>query len=222
MPALTRSVRDARPLGHHVYERLRSMIVSHELAEDSQIVQERVAEELGVSRTPVREALNRLSQEGLVVWVAGVGYVVNALTDHDIDDIQQVRSALEPLAMSLAVGQHSPVSLATGRALIDEMAATDVGDVDAQFELNRRFHRTMSEPCGNPLLITMLDQLWDQPINRRITGAYVRVPGNVDRMVDEHLQILDAAASMDRARLMALVHDHLDTGYSATKRADAH
>jgi DNA-binding GntR family transcriptional regulator len=215
MAPLTRSVRDARPLGVHVYEQLRSMIVSQQFTEDEQLVQERIAGELGVSRTPVREALNRLSQEGLVSWVAGVGYMVNALTDHDIADVQQVRSALEPLAMSLALGNHTAGTLAEAMAATERMATIDADDVDAHFELNRRFHLTMVRPCGNALLVRMLDDLWNQPINRRITGAYVRIAGNAERMVDEHRLIVDAAAAGDRPRLLALVADHLRAGYTA-------
>ncbi len=217
MTQVARSMRDARPLGLHVYEHLRDMIVSGTLAEDSQVVQERIADQLGVSRTPVREALSRLAHERLVTWVAGVGYVVNALTDHDISDVQQVRSALEPLAMDLAVGRYSPADLAGATALIERMAITDSDDVDAHFELNRQFHRSMIEPCGNALLIKMLDDLWDQPINRRITGAYVRAAGNIDRMVAEHRQIVIAAAAADRSSLLTLVAAHLAEGYTATR-----
>jgi DNA-binding GntR family transcriptional regulator len=213
---IVRPARDPRPLGVLVYERLRSMIVSGQLVGDSQIIQERVADELGVSRTPVREALNRLSHEGLVAWVAGVGYVVNALADHDIAHVQQVRSALEPLAMSLAIGHYSIEQLTVASALIDEMTAADPTDVDAHFELNRRFHLTMTEPCGNALLTAMLDDLWNQPINRRITGVYVREPGNISRMIDEHRQIVAACSAGDAARVDVLVDEHLRSGYTAT------
>ncbi len=222
MAPLKRSVRDARPLGVHVYEQLRDMIVSQQIGEDAQLVQERIAGELGVSRTPVREALNRLSQEGLVSWVAGVGYMVNALTDHDIADVQQVRSALEPLAMTLALGKHSADDLAEARAVTDRMAAIDANDVDAHFELNRRFHLAMIRPCGNALLARMLDDLWNQPINRRITGAYLRIAGNAERMIDEHRRIVDAAADGDGQHLLELVSDHLRAGYTAAMQtADA-
>jgi DNA-binding GntR family transcriptional regulator len=202
-----------------VYEQLRSTIVSGELTQDSQIVQERVAEELGVSRTPVREALNRLSHEGLVGWIAGVGYVVNSLDDHDIAEIEQVRSALEPLAVKLALGNYTADHLSRASALIDQMADADPTDVDAHFELNRSFHLAMTEPCGNSLLTTMLDELWNQPINRRITGAYVRGVGNVERMITEHRRIVAAAADNDPTSLLALVADHLLSGYASTMHA---
>lgn len=218
MTVLARSARDPRPLGLLVFERLRTMIVSGVLAPDAQIIQERVADEFGVSRTPVREALNRLSHEDLVTWVAGLGYVVNALADHDIADVQQVRAALEPLAMVLAIGRYTAADFVTASALIDEMALADVADADTHFDLNRRFHLAMTTPCGNSLLTRMLDDLWNQPINRRITGAYVQTPGNTERMVDEHRQIVAAAENGDLALLRALVEEHLHAGYTATMR----
>ncbi len=219
MTPVVRTARDPRPLGVLVYEQLRTMIVSDELAPDAQIVQERVADELGVSRTPVREALNRLSHEGLVTWVAGLGYVVSALADHDIADVQQVRGVLEPLAMTLAVVRYTAAHLAAATALVDEMAGADAADAGTHFELNRRFHLAMTTPCGNTLLTTMLDDLWNQPINRRITAAYIRTPGNTQRMIDEHRQIVAAATNRDAALLQSLVDDHLRTGYHATMQA---
>jgi DNA-binding GntR family transcriptional regulator len=216
MTQLIRTTRDPRPLGQLVYERLRDMIASHQLGPDAQIVQERVADELGVSRTPVREALNRLAQDGLVTWVAGVGYVVNALSDHAISDVQQVRGALEPLAVILAVERYTAADLALAGDLIEQMAAAAPNDVDAHFDLNRRFHLALTAPCGNTLLTTMLGDLWNQPINRRITGVYIRTPGNVEQMVAEHRRILAAAADRDVVGLNALVSEHLHRGYTAT------
>ncbi len=179
-------------------------------------MQEQLAEQLGVSRTPVRDALNRLAQEELVSLVPGGGYLVNALTDHDITEVYQVRASLETLAARLACGRHGRVELARLHALIEEMAATDADQVSTHFELNRRFHRAVIEPCQNRVLLSMIDQLWDYPINRRITQSYLKDPDNLTVMVTEHRQILDAVIAHDEARLVQLTTEHMSEGYGET------
>jgi DNA-binding GntR family transcriptional regulator len=216
-----RSGTAGQPLAAQVYEDVRDLIVEGQLAAESPLVQEQLAERLGVSRTPVREALNRLVHEGLAGWAAGSGFFVRRLSDHEITEVAQVRENLELMALRLACGKHSRVQLAGLTTLIEEMAAADPTDFAAHFELNRRFHRVLIEPCGNNLLVGMIDQLWDHPINRRITQSYVlRDPSNVEAMVQQHRAILDAAAVADEERLLALATDHMREGYGETLSGD--
>lgn len=223
MRPLTKSPRDQRPLPVRVYEQLRDLIVTGDLAEDSQLVQEQVAESLGVSRTPVRDALNRLAHEGLVTWNPGHGYLVNGLTSREIREVYQVRRTLELEAARLACGRHDAVLLARLNALIEEMAAADPKDSAVQFELNRRFHRTLVEPCDNHLLLKMLDTLWDHPVNRRITRSYLQEAGSTEAMIGEHRELLAAAAASNEALLIELTSHHLMTGYDdATQAIDDH
>jgi DNA-binding GntR family transcriptional regulator len=197
-----------------VYEVLRDRIVDGELAADTKLVQEQLAERLGVSRTPVRDALTRLASEGLVTLVPGSGYLVNDLTEQDVTDVHQVRESLELLGVRLACGRHSTAELARLRALVEEMAAEDDATSSRHFELNRQFHSALIEPCGNPLLLQMVNSLWDHPVNRRITRSYVHEPAHVSQMVAEHRQIIEAAAEKDVDRLVALVAEHIRAGYT--------
>lgn len=222
MEPLEKSPRDSRPMPVRIYERLRDHIVLGELAEDSHLVQEQVAEALGVSRTPLRDALNRLAHEGLVTWIPGTGYVVNGLAEQDIVEVYQVRSNLEVMATRLAVGKHAPALISRLNTLIEEMAAADPEDASRQFELNRQFHRTIVEPCNNRLLLKMLDGLWDHPVNRRITRSYVHDAANVELMVKEHRDMLAAAADADEERLVALTEHHLSSGYDEALHSTAH
>lgn len=200
-------------MGVIAYEFLRDAIVVGRLGAGVQLVQEQLAGELGVSRTPVRDALNRLTHEGLVTWQPGLGYVVNPLDDDDIRHVQQVREPLERLAMELACGRLDRVQVAKVELLIEEMIAADPNDAGLQYTLNRRFHQTMIQPCGNPILLGLLDQLWDNPLSRRITRSYIHHDENVRRMVDEHREILQASLGGDSERLNALVTAHIREGY---------
>lgn len=221
MQSLRSDPRDARPLGVRVYERLRDEIVSGGLAADTPLVQEQVAERLGVSRTPVRDALNRLAHENLVTWQPGSGYLVNALQSNDIAEVYQVRQSLETLALRLACGNHNQAQLTRITAVIEDMAAADPSDAAAQFDLNRTFHMSLVEPCGNALLLRMIDMLWDHPVNRRITRSYVHDTGNVPLMVSEHSALLDAARAGDEQHLIDLATQHMYTGYRETLPEDS-
>jgi DNA-binding GntR family transcriptional regulator len=216
---LVRSPRDSRPLAVQVYEQLRDLVVTGELSAEFQLVQEQVAEQLGVSRTPVRDALNRLALEGLVTWVPGKGYVVNELTNRDIVEVYRVRLNLELLATELACGHHDAATLTRLQALIEEMEDADPTDAALQFDLNRHFHRTLIEPCENRFLLKMIDTLWDHPVNRRITRSYVRTSANVAVMLKEHKQLLKAATAHDLERLLDVAERHMFTGYKVAVRS---
>lgn len=205
-----------RPMADVVYESLRDAVVEGRYEPGEKLVQEQVAEELGVSRTPVRDALNRLAHEGLVQAVHGSGYLVSDLTDQDITEVFQVRERLETLALQLACGKLTRLQRARIETLIEEMAEADAADAASQFDLNRRFHQAMIEPCGNRFLLLMLDQLWDHPVSRRITRSYIHDEENVGLMIDEHRQILQASLEDDPQRLVQLSTEHMTAGYGET------
>lgn len=211
--------RSSQPMGVVAYEQIRDAIVEGRRVPGSQLVQEQLADELGISRTPIRDALNRLTQEGLATWRPGLGYVVNDLSDEEIVHVHQVRERLEGLALELACGRLDRVQVARVRLLIAEMVAADPKDAKAQYELNRRFHQTLVEPCGNSLLLSLLDQLWDNPLSRRITRSYIHDEKNVGRMIAEHEQILQASLDGDLDRLLRLAKDHMQEGYEDSLRA---
>lgn len=204
-----------QPMGVLAYEAIRDAIVEGRHAAGTQLVQEQLAQELGISRTPLRDALNRLAHEGLVTWRPGLGFVVNELDDEDIVHVHQVRERLETLALELSCGRLDRVQVARIRVLIEEMDAADPADARVQYDLNRRFHQAMIEPCGNPILLSVLDQLWDSPLSRRITRSYIHEGENVGRMADEHRAILQASVD-DRDRLLTLSIAHMREGYGAS------
>lgn len=219
MRELSKSPRDSRPLPVRVYEELRDLIVDGTLQADAQLVQEQIAEALGVSRTPVRDALQRLTHEGLVTWNPGRGYLVNELTGREVIEVYEVRRLLELEAARLSAGRHDSVIASRLTSLIEEMAATPSDDVAAQFDLNRKFHRALVEPCNNRLLLKMLDTLWDHPINRRITRSYLQQAGSAEAMIAEHRELVAAALSGDDKVLTGLVKAHLSSGYDEAVQA---
>ncbi|MBI5898277.1 MAG: GntR family transcriptional regulator [Rhodocyclales bacterium] len=150
-----------RPAGlaDRVYNQLRDNIGSHQIRPGERLQEVSLAAQLGVSRTPVREALARLESEGMIV-VEGRGFVVPELTDADIEEIYQLRFLLEPAAVSLAVGEvSSPTDLASMSAAVDEaIAAEKAGDFRAFLEANSRFHHAWRALVPNRRMSKLLDQ----------------------------------------------------------------
>lgn len=205
---------DGRPLADRVEVALRSLIADGGVAADEVLVQEQLAQRLGVSRTPLREALNRLVDAGLVERHRGGGYRVREVTAAEVAQVQQVRAHLELLAIRESVGHHGRVDLAVIEDLLDEHAAADPADIDVQFDLNRRFHLAVIAPCRNSYLLETIDRLWDHPVHRRITRAYIEADaGNAARMVAEHREIVEALRTGDVEAVVGMASSHLAEGY---------
>ncbi len=150
-----------RPAGlaDRVYYQLRDNIGSHQIRPGERLQEVSLAAQLGVSRTPVREALARLESEGMIV-VEGRGFVVPELTDADIEEIYQLRFLLEPAAASIAVAEvSSPTDLASmSLAVDDSVAAEKSGDFRAFLEANSRFHNAWRTLVPNRRMSKLLDQ----------------------------------------------------------------
>ncbi len=149
-----------RPAGlaDRVYHELRDNIGNHQIRPGERLQEVSLAAQLGVSRTPVREALARLESEGMIV-VEGRGFIVPELTDADIEEIYQLRFLLEPAAARIAVGEvRSPTDLASMSAAVDEaVAAEKNGDFRAFLEANSRFHNAWRALVPNRRMTKLLD-----------------------------------------------------------------
>jgi DNA-binding GntR family transcriptional regulator len=150
-----------RPAGlaDRVYHQLRDNIGSHQIRPGERLQEVSLAAQLGVSRTPVREALARLESEGMIA-VEGRGFVVPELTDADIEEIYQLRFLLEPAAAGIAVAEvTSPTDLASMSSAVDDaVAAEKNGDFRAFLEANSRFHHAWRALVPNRRMSKLLDQ----------------------------------------------------------------
>lgn len=208
---------DTVPISEHVYQAIRDAICEAKFEPHAHLVQNQLAEQLRVSRTPVRDALLRLSQEGLIDSVGARGYVVRELTERDILDVYEVRLPLEVLAAGLALPSLTEADIRKALRLHEEIAHPEAHP-DDYFELNRRFHTVLIAPCTNTLLTSMLESIWDRPISRRIFKRYVSDEATVVKMIAEHAGILDAVTKMDRERYLGLIQEHLTNAKEDTKR----
>ena len=199
---------DIVPLSEHVYRTLRDAICDGVFEAHEHLVQNRLAEQLSVSRTPVRDALLRLSQEGLIRAVGARGYVVGELTPRDVDDVYEVRLFLEPQAVALGFDR------VTDRQ-IDEMVSLNAEishperHPDDYYELNRSFHEVLIRLCPNTLMRRILSDLWDLPVSRRIFRQQMTGHLDVPRMVAEHDGLIEAVRARDAELMMERLRHHL-------------
>ena len=199
--------------------RLRELILDGTYPAGTRLTELEVAAALGMSRTPVREAIRTLAADGLV-HPTGWGVTVVALDSSDLDHAYQVRAAVEGLTAELATdrqrtGRIAPAELASlGAAAADAAQATAAGRLQQAVEYNRRFHRRVAELAGNPIALSTLDRLWDQI--QVSTLHSLAVPARPARVAAQHDQLLAAIADGRAADAGRIARQHaLDTHASA-------
>ena len=190
-----------------VLAELRKAIVSGELSPRQPIRQDTIAQQLGVSRVPLREALKTLEAEGQVIYQPHRGYSVAELSLSDLLEVYRLRELLESEAATVAVDQLTDTDL--GRitdAQRDVENAADDGDLVAMISANRRFHFSLLEPAGMPRLLRIVRTLWDATDAYR--AVYYNSGTNRERVRHEHESIVGAATDRDAAKLVALLSQH--------------
>ena len=189
------------------YERIRSMVIEGEIPPGARLGQVELAEQLGISRTPVREALRRLTGEGLAEFVPNRGFRAASPGLNDVLRRLEVRSLLEPGIARLAAARRSHDDLIRLQDAIarEEAAATRVAAHDA----SRDFHLLLAAATGNPELVSMLGALWIVEIGRRLLAARATSADWRAADVAEHRAILAAVGARDGALAARLMTDHI-------------
>ena len=197
-----------RPLHEETVDRLRDLIVQGELAPGSRLNERVLTARLGVSRTPLREAIKLLATEGLVDLLPNRGAVVAPIDPARIAETLTVMGALESLAGELVCAQASDESLADIRALHYEMLAMHARrDLDGYFRYNQAIHLKIVEASGNAVLAQTYRQL--NANVRRVRYMANLSAERWDAAVQEHEAILAALNARDAARIKRLLRDHL-------------
>ena len=167
-----------------------------------------LAAKLGVSRTPIREAIRMLEQEGLAVTIPRKGAEVARMTEKDMEDVLQIRDALDELAASIACEQISEEELAELRHTMHEFEeSTKTGDVKRIAEADVRFHDIIYHATRNVKLENMLNNLREQMYRYRM--EYVKDIRQRSNLVEEHRELLDAISSRDSIKAKELMKTHL-------------
>ncbi|MFE9607239.1 GntR family transcriptional regulator [Streptomyces sp. NPDC006012] len=195
------------PLRERVYEALLELIVTRSLKPGQHLVETELAGHLGVSRQPVREALQRLNTEGWVDLRPAQGAFVHDPTEEEADQLLVVRGLLEAEAARLATANATPQATARLRELCEtgEQALAD-DDVDAVVAANAAFHAYLMELAANSVLAELLAQ-----VDRRVRWFYTPVARTRGALSwQEHRAMIEAIKAGDEQRTRELMRDHTE------------
>lgn len=206
-------------LYQEVAERLRQRIFAHELTPGTWIDEQKLAEQYGISRTPLREALKVLASEGLVELKPRRGCYVTEISRRDLDDIFPLIAMLEGRCAAEAVAKAKPADIAALKQIHDALENAAAGDrIEAFFEANQEFHRKVQELSGNRWLLQVIQDL--RKVLKLSRLHSLSLEGRLQQSLDEHRLIMAAMAAGDAAGAEKLMHDHLLSGREALARME--
>jgi DNA-binding GntR family transcriptional regulator len=205
--AVVRPLKRPLPLREAAYEALLELITSGALRPGQHLVESELAERLGVSRQPVREALQRLSNERWVDLRPAQGAFVHRPTEEEADQLMAVRALLEAEAASLAAANAVDGSVERLRALWrDGVAALAADDIDAVVAANAALHACVMELAANDVLAELASQ-----VSRRVRWYYRPVARQRgERSWEEHAALIDAIAAHDQDRATRIMREHTE------------
>jgi DNA-binding GntR family transcriptional regulator len=202
------SLKPQRTLVEQVYEAVLDAICNGSFRPFERLRQDEIAARLGVSRQPVMTALGLLKQQGFLTEHGRRGLQVAPADRARFDAIYQFRTAIEPLAASLAAQRMTPELLARGRALVAHgRRVAAAGDARATLQADVDFHSFIYEASGNPLIVEAMQLNWQHL--RRSMGEVLRRPRMTQQVWREHAAILEALAAGDAESAARLIHDHV-------------
>lgn len=204
-------------LSEQIFTLVRDRIISGSLPVEMAIRQDALAAELGVSKIPLREALVRLEQEGLLTSQANRGFFVRPMTVSEVEEVYALRLKIEPEAVAQAAALATPADHKAAREALealDRAAAedhkTDVG------KLNRAFHLSLVRPLGRQVTLQIIERL--NIIAERYVSKHLEPAGRDDRAHQEHSRLLDLWMQGKGEDAAALLHDHIaETLYDLRK-----
>lgn len=194
-----------KPLREIVFESLREAIISGVLEPGERLMEIQLADEMGVSRTPVREAIRKLELEGFVVMIPRKGAYVAGVTDKDVADVFEIRAALEGLAAGLAAERITDEEIEQMERMILYRTGEEV-NFDKIVEADTDFHALVYKASRNERLIQILANLREQI--QRFRATSLAYPGRLKDAVEEHQGIIEALANhnVEEAQNLAMVH----------------
>lgn len=201
-------------LYEEVAERLRASIYAHELAPGSWVDEQTLADQFGISRTPMREALKVLASEGLVILKPRRGCYVTELSDTDLDQIFPVMALLEGRAAMEATQKANAADLVTlDRIHADLERHAASGDANLFFEANDAFHTALQDIADNRWLKQLIADA--RKVIKLTRRKSLEAEGRVDESLQEHRQVMAAIKRRDPTQAARAMHDHLLSGRAA-------
>lgn len=210
-----------KPLRELVFESLREAIINGTLRPGERLMEVQLAEDMGVSRTPVREAIRKLELEGFAVMVPRKGAYVAGISVKDISEVFEIRAALEGLAAGLAAERIAADELEElERHLVKVNEYTEANDLKSLVETDTSFHDILYKASRNERLVQIISNLREQIQRFRTTS--LAVPGRMKEALIEHKEIVEAISDRNVAQAQNLAQQHVENAENSMLEALQH
>jgi DNA-binding GntR family transcriptional regulator len=213
-PGPLQVLQERKPLGQHVFDNLKQAIIRGHIAPGEWLVESHIAEMLGISRTPVREAIHKLERERLIERQPRGGFTVLGLNRADIEETFGIRSVLEGYAARLATVKHQPRELKALEKKIEQYThCLEKKQVNSLAEINTEFHQLLYDLSKSPQLIHIINGLRDQIFRFRqmiLKNDKFAIISNQD-----HIQMIKFMRKRDADQVEILVREHILRGRDA-------
>jgi DNA-binding GntR family transcriptional regulator len=194
-------------LSEQIFSLVRDRIISGKIPSDAAIRQDALAAELGVSKIPLREALARLEQDGLLLSQANRGFFVRPLNADEVEEVYALRLKLEPDAVAEAAKVATEADKCAARLALDALDIAASGDKTQVGKLNRAFHMSLVRPLHRQVTIQIVERL--NIISERYVGKHLEPAGRDDRAHNEHLALLELWSAGKSDEVSALMRSHI-------------
>ncbi len=210
------NMNDYLPLRDVVFHTLREAILKGSLKPGERLMELQLAAKLGVSRTPIREAIRKQEQEGHAITIPRKGAEVAKMTEKDMEDVLQIRKALDELAVKAACDKMTGKQIADLTQSVKKFEESiHEGDLDKIIEYDVAFHDIIYEATDNPKLVVLLNNLREQIYRYRV--EYLKEKDNYPMLIKEHEEILEALKKKDKEGVVKAMDNHIHNQAKAVK-----
>ena len=206
-----------RRLADEVYDQIVDAIMNLDIGHDDRLIQEKLAADLGISRTPVREALIRLEQEGVLRKRAQGGFRLYQMSDQEVRELYQTRAAIEGQVARILAERHTPQDIATLRKTISKEENISSNSVREYFEANRNIHRKFVELANNRYLLEMFDMTWGKAMSFQLFAQIQSI--DLSKSLGDHMALVDVIETGDKIESLEVFIRHIQDGFDLQMEA---
>ena len=200
-----------RRLADEVYDQIVGAIMNLEIGSEDRLVQEKLAADLGISRTPVREALMRLEQEGVLRKSTQGGFRLYQMSDQEVRELYQTRAAIEGQVARILAENHTPEHIADLRSTITTEENISSASIREYFEANRNIHRRFVELANNRFLLEMFDMTWGKAMAFQLFAQIQNV--DLSKSLGDHMALVDVIETGDKIAALEAFIQHIQDGF---------
>lgn len=201
-----------RRLADEVYDELIEAIIRRDIGPEDRLVQEKLAAEMQISRTPVREALMRLEKEGVLEVSNRGSFRLYQMGDEEVKELYQSRAAVEGQCARILAVNHTPKDIAHLRAVVEREENITDKTVRGYFEANRNIHMAFVERANNRFLMDMFNMIWGKALVFPLFATIENV--QLEKSLGDHMHLVDVIASGDKTEALEVFTNHIQDGFN--------